>query len=160
MSSQLDYRAIRKRAEEQIQRDKRTMRVAFFVVNFLLYILFMIIAWGMFLGNGGGRLNPSNGDDPITGAMIMLSVIGFLGVMFQFVSLMVETKAGERQMRERAMGRALSEEMLRLAEESGEPQEKAKHMMQLSDDGELEAIVDEGDAEIEPPVKEQKRRNR
>lgn len=166
MSAQLDYRSIRKRAEELLVRDKRMMRLIFLIINLVIYIAFMIIGWSLFLNNGGQAPTTGvhvgfNEEDPFTAAMVLLSTVGGIGVLFQFISLIIETKAGERQMRERAMGRALNEEMMRLADETGEPQEKAKHMMQLSDDGELEAIVDEeSDAEAEALIRQQARRQR
>ncbi len=144
----IDYRQIRRRAEERLQRDKLLMRRIFFVVYLFMFILFMIISWGMYLSAGGALPQANipgvaNTNDPIAGAMVMLSMLGFMGVLFQFISLIVDTKAGERQMRERAYGRALGEEMMRLGEDEDSLEEKPKHMTRLTDDGELEEIVDD-----------------
>jgi hypothetical protein len=71
----------------------------------------------------------------------MLTVAGGMGVLFQFIALMVETKSGEASMRQRIVGRVMGEELLRLGmEEEDAPEEKEKRMMRLSDDGELEEV--------------------
>lgn len=151
----LDYRAIRSRAEERLKRDKRLMRWIFFVVYLVMYIAFLIIAWGLYLSNGGSPPQPNipgvpNDNNPIAAAMTLLSVIGGVGVLFQFIAAMVDTKAGESQMRERAYGRELADELARLGTEGEGTHEKAKGMMRLSEDGELEEIVEDeavGEAE-------------
>jgi O-antigen/teichoic acid export membrane protein len=110
---EIDYRLIRRRAEEQLQRDKLRMRRIFFAVYLFMFVLFMAISWVMYLSSGGALPQPNipgvaTTNDPITGAMVMLSTLAFMGVIFQMVSMIVDTKAGERQMRERAYGRMLS----------------------------------------------------
>lgn len=144
---ELDYRALRKQVETDLKRQKNLTRWILFVVNLFLYLLFVAISWGMFIAAGGADLTPNipgvSQSDPITGAMIMLTVAGGLGLMFQFITAMLDTRAGEASMRAKLMARLMSEEVMRLGEESDSEQEKAKRMMRLSDEGELEDIIEE-----------------
>jgi hypothetical protein len=154
MTSELDTRAIRQRIEVGVQKEKRKMRHVFFIISLVMFIAFSIVAWGM------SGLNPmdtanipgisSNISDPLTSAMIMLNVGWFAALLFQFASIVVDTRVGEQQIRDRVTGREMSKALLDLGEDEAAPiREKAKHMMRLSDDGELEAIV-EPEAEDAP----------
>jgi hypothetical protein len=138
----LDYKAIRKRVEAELKREKLTMRGVFFVVNLLMFLIFSVMGWGMFTANQAGI--PPETSELIGGGMVMLTVAAGMGVLFQFISLVVETKAGEAKMRERIVGRVMGDELLRLgAEDEDAPEEKEKRMMRLSDDGELAEIIDD-----------------
>lgn len=156
-SNNLDYRKIRRKAEARLQRDKMGVRLVFFLVTCFMLVFFAIMAWGMF--NSVSASLPADTTDTLTGAMIMLTMAGGVGALFHFISFMFDTKAGGQQMRERAYGRALNEEMMRLGEDEDSPREKVKHMMHLSADGELEEIVDdEAQEDFEPQTQRQKQR--
>ena len=63
---------------------------------------------------------------------------------FQFCSTIVEVTNADNQVRAQIMSEEISKAMLELgADESEAPDEKAKRTMRLSDDGELEEIVEE-----------------
>jgi hypothetical protein len=145
---ELDYKALRKRVQTDLQRQKTLTRWILFAVNLFLYLLFVVISWGMFIAAGGADLTPNipgvSQSDPITGAMVMMTVAGGLGLMFQFISTILDTRIGEAQMRDRLMARLVAEEVMRLGEEEEGLQEKAKRMMRLSDEGELEEVIEEG----------------
>lgn len=147
MSDQIDYRAVRQRVEEGVQKQKKFARWTFLGVSTFLFMLFLIIAWGMYLGTGTAQFN----DDPTTGAMIMLSVGWGTTILFQLVSLFFDTKIGEQSMRDRVITRELGRELLQMGED--EMSEKRKHIMRLTDDGELEAAADEF---VETPPQEMK----
>ncbi|MCA0456816.1 MAG: hypothetical protein LCI00_22780 [Chloroflexi bacterium] len=144
MTSDLDYRAIRKRVEEGVKRQKRITRTTLFVVNLCLYILFLIIGWGIFLSNNGAELSASvavgQSDSPLIGAMIMLSMAGFLSLMFQAIGLSLDTKMGEESMREKLVAREINREMLKMGLDEADETDKRKGMMRLTDDGELETV--------------------
>lgn len=145
---QIDYKAVRRRVEEGVNRRKMTARVVFFVVSLFMLILFSIIGWSI-----AGASGVLNNEDAI-GAMIMLNMAGAMSVMFQGISLTLETKAGVANIRERVMARELSEEMMRLGMEE-DVEQKRKRSMRLAADGELEEIVDENTGDViideEPP---------
>ena len=145
MTSDLDYRAIRKRVEAGVAQQKFRTRMGLFVVTLLLYILFMALGWGMFLLNGGQNVPivDAQGDSILVGSMVLLSMSGFFGVLFQFIALMTDTKRGEERIRERLVAKEINREMLRMGLDDVEEHEKRKGMMRLTDDGELEDVVDE-----------------
>ncbi|MCU0513001.1 MAG: hypothetical protein MUE40_10565 [Anaerolineae bacterium] len=144
--SEQERRELRRRVEKELKAEKLRVRAVFFVVSFIMYVVFMLMSWGIFLSNGGAAPIPGVEDSPLVGSMIMLSVAGFMGLLFQFIALMMETKAGEREMRERLASQVLNSAMLRLGYEDEDlleetPREKAKRIMRLTDDGELEAVA-------------------
>lgn len=161
MTSDLDYRAIRKRVEAGITQQKFRVRMGFFFGTLFSYIVFLIIAWSIFLTSGGAEASASlasgRSDSPLVGAMIMLSMSGFMGLIFQAASLSFDTKRGENRIRERLVAREINREMLKMGLDEVEEHEKRKGMMRLTDDGELEEVVDES-AEIneEIPLKRQR----
>lgn len=154
----LDRKELRRRVEKEVSRQKMLMRGIFFGVNLLLYVVFMIIGWGLFLTSNVTLppVAPGQDSDPVTGAMIMLSVAGFIGVLFQFIALMVETNAGSRQIRDRAMARILSEQLLDVDDEDA-ADEKEKRAMRLSDDGELEEVAEDEIIDEVPQARQQRR---
>lgn len=147
MTPELDYRAIRQRVEDGVRRQKQVTRTVLFGVNVFIYALFMLIGWGIFLSSGGAAASAAaaagQSDSPLVGAMVMTSMAGFMGLMFQFISLMMETKRGEDSLRERLAAREINLELLKLGMDDAAVMEKRKGMMRLTDDGELEAVVDD-----------------
>jgi hypothetical protein len=147
MTPELDYAAIRKRIAAGIQREKRSMRLIFFVASLVMFIVFTVLAWGM---SGLNPLNatnipaiPSHLSESLTSAMIMLNIGWLAALIFQFAGIVVDTRVGEQQIRDRVTGREMNKALLALGEDESAPiREKAKHMMRLTDDGELEAIVE------------------
>ncbi|GEM_PF-905374 len=136
---ELDYRALNRRAQTELTRQKSIAHWVLFVVNLLLYLLFVVIGWGMFIA-GGSAARPGNEmTNPIVWAMVMLTTGGALSVMFHSISVFLDTRLGEAKMRDQIMARLVAEEVMRLgAEDEGLDQEKAKRVMRFTDEGELE----------------------
>jgi hypothetical protein len=134
-SNQIDYKAVGKQVEEEVLKQKRAVRVVFFVVSLLMVLIFGIVGWGMY----STVLDTISSDVAgiLGGALTMMMMGGVLGAMFQGIALALDTKSGEAQMRERATARALSSELMRLSQEAAEEADKPKREMRLSDDGEL-----------------------
>ncbi|MDX2138722.1 MAG: hypothetical protein SF123_11565 [Chloroflexota bacterium] len=130
MTDQIDYQAVREEVEVQLDKRKRQTRLTLFIVNLFLYILFMILGWGMASTTGMA--------ESAVGGMAMLSTVGFLGVLFQFILVMLDTKNGEDQLRRQLMGEAIGAHILRMG--STAEKAKAKREMTLTDDGELEPV--------------------
>jgi hypothetical protein len=156
--NEIDRKELRRQVEKEVQQQKQLARTIFFVVNLLIYILFMMIGWGMFLANHVPPPPPVIGraSDPIAGAMVMLSVAGGLGVMFQFLSLMLETRMSDKQMRAKITARVVGEKLLGIDDEDAAADEKEKRTMRLTDDGELEEIGDEVIVDEAPQQKQQR----
>ncbi len=147
MTSDLDYRAIRKRVEAGVSQQKFRTRRGFFFGTLFTYAVFLIIGWAIFLSSGGAEasalLASGRSSSPLVGAMIMLSMSGLMGLIFQGVSLALDTKRGEDSIRERLVAREINQEMLKMGLDDVEEHQKRKGMMRLTDDGELEEVVEE-----------------
>lgn len=143
-SNQIDYKAVGKQVEEEVLKQKHTVRVVFFIVSLLMVIIFGIVAWGMY----SSVLDTISSDvaGTLGGALTMMMMGGIMGVMFQGIALALDNKSGEAQMRERATARALSTELIRFSQEAAEEADKPKREMRLSDDGEL--------MDVEAPIEE------
>lgn len=149
MSPEIDYRAIRQRVEQQTRKEKMWLRLFLLALTVIIFIIFAVSSWQSF---NGGVLPPleewnfrdqASTIDAQTSAMMMMTVGWLLAILFQAVSLVVDTRMGENSLRERIMGREVNKEIMRLGMDTEEQNEKAKHVMRLSDDGELEEVVEE-----------------
>ncbi|MBL8163109.1 MAG: hypothetical protein JNJ61_14075 [Anaerolineae bacterium] len=138
MTNNIDYGAIRKRVQDGIKRQITLTRATLFVVNLVLFIAFMLLGWSMALS----QYTPlNNGDDLVIGGMVLLSMTGFIGLLFNGISLALESKAGQQRMRERIIAAEMGKALLKLDDEDEE--EKAKRTMALSDDGELVEVIED-----------------
>jgi len=138
---ELDYRALNRRAQTELKRQKSIARWVLFVVSLFIFLLFLGFGWAFFAGSStSGTMSARELE---VAGMMMLSTGGGLVLMLQFFAAILETSVGESKMRDQIMARLVAEEVMRLgAEDEGLDQDKAKRMM-ISDEGELEDIVDE-----------------
>jgi hypothetical protein len=143
---QIDYKAVRRRVEEAVKQQKKVTRWIFFIVNLFMVTLFTIAGFG--IANSQRILS----NEDVVGALVMLATGSFMGVLFQFISLMLDTKAGEASIREKVVARELGQAMLNLGVDE-DIETKRKRVMRLAEDGELEEIVEE------PPSEAQNRRH-
>ena len=164
MSSQMDYKGIKERVEVRVRKEKRLSKFILLATNMGLYVMFLVIAWRMYLLNGGTLptvemmvnipgLTKTLGD-PTTSALMMLSIGWAVAVLLQTIGFIIDSPIGERSIRDRAMGREMRKEMTRLGMDELEEQEKHKGMMRLTDDGELEAVDDVSEAADLTPIKQ------
>jgi hypothetical protein len=152
LPTDMDTQALRQKVEVEVRKQKNLAHWIFFFTSLGTYLLFMILAWGMFISAGGiapdaniSFPNASSESNLFTAAMVMLTVGWGTTVLFQFISAVMETKVGGRRLREQAIGRVIAQSMLGTMEDQAEPP-KRKNTMRLTDDGELEP-VDAQDAE-------------
>jgi hypothetical protein len=138
---QIDYKAVRRRVEEGVEKQKRNTRATFLALSVFFMLMFSLIAFGI-LSEG----NLTGNEDAIA-AVVVTSIAGFMGSLFQFVSLFLDTKSGEASMREKLIARELGEEMLKMGSED-DVQQKEKRAMRLAADGELEEIVDNSASDV------------
>lgn len=148
MTPEMDYKAIEERVEASVRREKNISKFVLFAANLGMYVVFLMMSWQMFLANGGtppqwadminwpGITKPTT--DPFTSALLMVSIGWGIGLFMHVVSLIIDSRLGERSIRDRAMGREMRKAMTEMSRE----QEKRKGMMRLTDDGELEAVED------------------
>lgn len=150
MNDQIDYRAVRRRVESSVKKQKHLTNLFLFALNVFLYVLFMLIAYGIYLSGDGASLSDlfaeTSNNDSTLGALVMLSTGWFVSLIFHAVTVFMNTKMGEQQLRDKVIARELGKELLHLDAEE-EPFEKRKRMLQVADDGELEDP--EADEELE-----------
>jgi hypothetical protein len=148
---ELDYRKIRRLADERLQSEKFRTRITFFSASLFTFILFEVISWGLFLAQDG-----SSSSGAFVAGLVLLTIAGMLSMLAQAMSLVLDTKSGERQLREKTYARVLSEEMMRLGEADDFPG-KPKHMTRLTDDGELEDVPIDEEAYLDLDDKAQRK---
>lgn len=147
-NSGMDYPEIQERIEKQLTKEKRFMQFFFFVFSLGLYIVLITVGWSLFLSNGGqipsgnwpGIAKAAN---PIGDAMMMLTVAGFIPLLFQFINLILSTRIGERQLRDRVTGRIMQAEMKKQYDALEAAKNKPKRTMRLTDDGEIEEVTED-----------------
>jgi hypothetical protein len=126
---QMDYHAILERVKARVEREKRRQRRSMVLlhaaVSLLLPFLLAMI------------LPPGNA---IILVVLVLSLV--MGVVIHASSLRLDGGGYEKRNRERVQAEEIQAEVMRLGLMAPPESEKAKHMMRLSDDGELEAIVE------------------
>lgn len=167
MASEMDYKGIKERVEKDVRKQKRLAKFILFATNLGLFIVFMVIAWQMFLNGGGtppqgaefinlpGIAKPAG--NPLTNALVMLSIGWAVALILQATGFFIDSPIGERSMRDRATGREMRKEMERLGLDELEEHEKRKGMMRLTDDGELEAVDDVAEEVPVTPIKQNRK---
>jgi len=144
MNQDIDYRAVRQEVEAEVIRRKRATRWIFFGVNLMMFGVFLIIAGSIMSGSGAS--------DNAMSALAMMSAGWLVGLIFQFISAMLDTKGFENRLRTEAMAQALGKHLLRVSRDEDAFDDKRKRVYSLDDDGALDAVpVNEID-EIEDPT--------
>ena len=140
----LDYAALRRRVEAEVQRERQRGQKALFLVNAGIFILFLLLAW-LLIPNTSTNFYAS---DDTFGMMIMLSVGWATGLFMHGLSAFaIGSPDWMKRHRRRIMAREI--EYARLGLDDDEllddvPLEKAKRgELRLSDEGEVLDIVDE-----------------
>ncbi len=159
MAPEMDYKAINERVEAGVKKEKNLAKFILFAVNLGLFVVFLSLAWSTYLSNGGvaprweefvnlpGFAKPAG--NPATSALVMLTVGWAVALLFHVIGLIMDTSLGERSIRDRVTGREMRKELARLQVENLEAPEKLKVMMRLTDDGELEALDEAAEVEVQ-----------
>ena len=165
MSPEIDYQAMNERIEAGVRKEKNLSKFVLFLVNLALFVVFLVLAWQMFVQGGGtpptmaDMINlpgvPKPTSNPLTSALLMMSVGCGIAVFIQAVMMIIDTPLGERSIRDRAAGREMRKAMARAAAAAADEPEKRKGMMRLTDDGELEAIEDV--TAVEVPIQQNRK---
>ena len=158
MSTEMDYQAMDERVEAGVKKEKNLAKFLLFVINLAMFVVFVVMAWQIHILNGGAlptmaeMINmpgvPKPTMNPMTNALLMMSVGWGIAIFMQAVSMIMDTSLGERSIRDRVTGREMRKEMARIRLEDKEASQKRKGMMRLTDDGELEAIDEVADEAV------------
>ncbi|MCC7447210.1 MAG: hypothetical protein IT324_07325 [Anaerolineae bacterium] len=134
---QVDYAAIRHRADERMKRQKRVGQIVLFIVNVLLFVIFTAIALGAVLSNPALRDWVAQKNSPAAQAFILPTVGWLVGIMLQGMALVLDTRMGERSLREKIIMREMHDAVMQMADAESAEKPKRDQVMRLSDDGEL-----------------------
>lgn len=145
MRDDLDYAAIRRQVEADLDRERRRSRVALFAVDLFLLALFTLLAALVILVPSAGAV-ASN----IIGGMLMLIIGWAVGVLLHGLSALGFGQNWEREARRRHTVSVIADARLGLIGDEageGEPEKRkrwAGSTFRLSEEGEiLEVITDE-----------------
>lgn len=148
MSTELDYTALHDQVATEVKKRKFRTRFIFFATTLLIYVLFLLMA-GVMINTGHRDVQFAAGGTPpglldglsvITGGLFLMGAVGFIGVMFQGISLYLDTQVGENSLHERLLARAIAKQMRQMGTNGYKQQIKRKRApaQRLSDDGEME----------------------
>jgi hypothetical protein len=107
-----------------------------------MFVIFTAIALGAVLSNPMLHdlvLNDliAQKNSPTTLAFILPIISWFVGIIMHGVSLALDTRLGERSLRERVIMREMHDAVMQMADTEGVEKPKRDQVMRLSDDGEL-----------------------
>lgn len=148
MSLHLDYEALNEQVNRAVNRRRMAAKVVFFVLSLFMFVLFMIIGWGMVLsGNAEGAISALGSGDanPVFGGMFMLSMGWLTTLVFQGLALIFDTPAGEKSIRREVVSQQVGEQLLQQMGAGEKPKRDdaadrlahADEMVELTEDGEL-----------------------
>lgn len=145
LNDNLDYAAIRRRVEAELQQDRRRGQIALFAVNAFIFGLFMLLTWFLVPATSPN----TTASDDVLAAMILLSIGWTLGLILHAITALgIGSKSWIDRHRRRLLAREIEYARLGIDEALlGESMlvEKAKRggRWQLSDEGELLDIIDD-----------------
>ncbi len=148
----LDPRELRAKVQQEVLKRQIVGKIAFFVVSVIVFAVLVILGWGI----AGNYLNTPQLTEEmrsgITTAMVMITLGGGLSVFYQAMSLFMDSKMGERSIRNQVAPQVIAREQLAGLLDDPESAEKPKRdeAYELTDDGEIQPADDYlSDAESE-----------
>jgi hypothetical protein len=150
--NQLDYAAIRRRVEVELQQERRRGQIALFAVNCMIFFVFMMVTWVLVPSTSSNFMLT----DDVLAAIIMLSVGWATGLFLHGLSAFaIGSKNWNDRRRKTLMVREIEYARLGLDDmmlDDAAPVEKAKRgRLHLSNEGELLDIVDDEWSDEAPP---------
>ncbi len=147
MAPGVDSEALAERVEKAMRRRKAIVSVVFFVLSLFLFVLFMIIAWGMALSDTYFVEQIGLDNAPVPGALFMLTMGWFTALLFQFINILMQSGVGDRQMRGQIASELLGEQLLQqaLANAGEKPKRDSSERLSSSDDGEVVELTEDGE---------------
>src|SRR5262249_23529610 len=139
------YEAIQRNVEKNLQYEKWLYRLIFFGMHLTFFLVTMLIVWGTVLANSGLRTALFNGETGAGAVVILPTIVWAFAILFHIASLYIESRAGEKEIRERLLMQEVGEEILRKGLSDVRMMEKPKRRaaaleterVLLSDEGEF-----------------------
>jgi hypothetical protein len=154
-NNQLDYPAIRRRVEIELQQDRRRTQIVLFAINCFLFALFMIIAWAVMPNEVSFFITEDAKD-----IMVMMAVGWMLALVIHALTVFViGSQRWTDKHRKRLMAREIEYAMMgvddALLEEADVKAKRTPNSkLRLSDEGELLDIVE--DEAADDPIRYQR----
>jgi hypothetical protein len=147
----IDYHELNERVEQALERRKNITRIAMYATSVFIFVLFVVLAWLIASGvlDAATVTNPDM--DNVTAAMILLTIGGFMTLVFNGIGMLVETKGFEKQMRSQVLVEQFGDNLQELATM------KRKRFTERLEDEAIVEISDDGEL---IPVEERKRQSR
>lgn len=155
-SDDLDYAAIRRRVEVELQQDRRREQTILFAVNVFLFCFFMLLAWIIFPNTISSVVNVTSADyfSSITAAYnawsvkVVLSIGWIMGLLLHGLAVYrIGSKGWTDRYRRRLLAREIEYARLGIDEdlldESTLVEKTKRRRLESSEDGELIEILDE-----------------
>lgn len=147
MLPNLSPRELRDKVDQQINTQRKAMRYVFFGISVALFVVFSAIAAGLLADAFNSVPNMSAAvNDQISGAFVLFFVGWLLTLIYQGITLITDSKVGERAMRRQAVARVLASEQLEQidraieAEQATDVKRKRDGGYELTTDGELRPL--------------------
>ncbi len=135
---QINREDLRRRVEEQVRVDRRNSRIGMFIANLMMFIFFMAVTWGTALSQPVFQAALNDSHSQLMTILILPTIGWGTALFFHLLAMLMDFGIMDRQFRDRAIAKALREEIFQ------DSSEKAKRQMpegienvRLSDDGEL-----------------------
>src|SRR5688572_32848384 len=97
----LDYRALQRRAAQAAKRQQARVRVGLFLANVFLFVVFILMGWGIIGGRGLY-------DDRFFIGMLFLSLGWFTSLILHGSTIWMQSERGTRGLQQRAMAREIA----------------------------------------------------
>jgi hypothetical protein len=137
--NQLDYRALQRRAAQAAKRQQARVRVGLFLANIFLFVVFILMGWGIIGGRGLY-------DDRFFIGMLFLSLGWFTSLILHGSTVWMQSERGTRGLQQRAMAREIARLGLDHMDDIPDWDEKAKRRTRLTEDGELVEVIGEAES--------------
>jgi len=140
----LDLHELRAKVQQEVEKRQTFARRVFFGGSVGFFAVFGVLGWGLVL-NALNQMNmPESVSSGIIGGMVMLTAGWGISVMYQGISLYMESKAGERTIRDQVAAQVIAREQLSGLLDGPESAEKPKRdeAYELTEDGEIQPADD------------------
>jgi hypothetical protein len=157
MSNQdLDYAAIRRNVEKNVERQKWLYRILFFVMHVLFFLGTMFTVWGIVATNEQLRAILFTNQSAASLVVILPTIMWALVILFHVASLFLESSIGVKSLRQRMLMREVGEDILRKGDVDEELSEKPKRRAAL----EIEHLLSADRGELLPLDEDESRERR
>lgn len=106
----IDPDVLAERTDRQVKRTKTVVRIVFFAISLLLFVVFQSIAWTA-LGTSA-ELIPAGAGEAVLTAQILMTVGWGLSLMYQMMTLILDNPASEKTLRRQIGARLVNELMM------------------------------------------------